>query len=174
MITHTNLAQVTHIPQHARNDQGIAQLVEQARSIQSIPATTVGRNVKDLPQLVEQHNEAVHKLEEVLAKYLKNPNHLPPNRPTCKPAKRDRARYGQSQVDAIEYLTERISTLSDEIRAVRESVDRRNPMSYGFATYSHIEDAHAVAFKARKKGPEGSEIVLAPKPNDILWQNLRE
>jgi hypothetical protein len=48
----------------------------------------------------------------------------------------------------------------------------RNPMSYGFASYTHIEDAHAVAYTTRKKGPGGCDVYLAPKPHDLLWQNL--
>lgn len=48
----------------------------------------------------------------------------------------------------------------------------RNPMNYGFASYTHIEDAHAVAYATRKKGPGGCDVYLAPKPHDLLWQNL--
>ena len=114
----------------------------------------------------------MRKLEKYLAKYLKDPNHIPANRPTCKPAKKDKAHTGEKQVDAIDYLTGRVRELELEIKETRESVDRRNPMPYGFASYTHIEDAHAVAFAARSKGPEGTTIRLAPKPHDIIWKNL--
>jgi hypothetical protein len=87
-------------------------------------------------------------------------------------AKEDRAVYGKQKVDALEYLAGRVARLEANIREVRESVDRRNPMPYGFASYTHIEDAHAVAYAARKKGPSGCSIYLAPKPHDLLWQNL--
>lgn len=75
-------------------------------------------------------------------------------------------------MDAIDYLTDRIARLEVQIKEVRESVDMRNPMSYGFASYSHIEDAHAVAHASRKKGLHGADVYLAPKPHDLLWQNL--
>jgi hypothetical protein len=114
----------------------------------------------------------VRKLEATLAKYLNDPNKLPEKRPQCKAAKDDKAFSGREKVDAIDYLTDRIARLEMEIKEVRESVDKRNPEFYGFASYSHIEDAHAVAYAARKKGPSGSDIYLAPKPHDLLWQNL--
>ena len=132
----------------------------------------VGRNVKDLPELIEQHDEAVRELERYLAKYLGNPNQLPAKRPTCKVKKDDTASHGKGRVDAIDYLTDRIARLEASIKEVRESVDMRNPMSYGFASYARIEDAHAVAYATRNKGPKRCDVYLAPKPHDLLWQNL--
>lgn len=137
-----------------------------------IPRAAIGRNVKDLPKLIEAHDEAVRDLEAHLAAYLRNPNQLPAKRPTCKPAKEDKTSSGKGKVDAIDYLTDRIARLESTIKEVRESVDMRNPMSYGFTSYAHIEDAHAVAYASRKKGPAGCNVYLAPKPNDLLWQNL--
>jgi hypothetical protein len=135
--------QLTHIPASSRTDAGIADLVESAKQTQSVPRTAIGRNVKDLPELIEAHDKAVRLLEGHLAKYLRDPNKLPENRPLCKVAKEDRGTHGTSKVDAIEYLTDRIATLETEIKEVRESIDKRNPMPYGFASYTHIEDAHA-------------------------------
>jgi hypothetical protein len=132
----------------------------------------VGRNVKDLPELIEQHDEAVRELEKYLAKYLQNPNRLPAKRPTCKVKKDDTHAHGKGKVDAIDYLTDRVARLEVSIKEVRESVDMRNPMSYGFASYARIEDAHAVAYATKKKGPKGCDVYLAPKPHDLLWQNL--
>lgn len=147
-------------------------MAEDAKQTQAIPRTAIGRNVKELPKLIQAHDDAVRDLEAVLAKYLRDPDRLPPTRPMCKVAKDDRKEFGKSKVDAIEYLTNRITALETEIKEVRESVDKRNPESYGFASYSHIQDAHAVAYASRKRGPGGSDIYLAPKPHDLLWQNL--
>jgi len=140
--------------------------------MQAVPRTVIGRNVKDLPKLIEAHDESVIQLEGYLAKYLKNPEKLPEKRPTCKPAKDDRTSHSKDKVDAIDYLTDRIARLETEIKKVRESVDSRDPMPYGFASYTHIEDAHAVAYATRKKGPSGCDVYLAPRPHDILWQNI--
>lgn len=147
-------------------------MIEKAKQTSDVPRTAVGRNVKDLPKLIEAHDETVRELEKHLAKYLRNPNQLPATRPVCKVAKDDKSIHGTGKVDAIDYLTDRIARLETSIREVRESVDMRNPMSYGFASYSHIEDAHAVAYATRKKGAGGSDVYLAPKPQDLLWQNL--
>lgn len=120
--------------------------------------------MKDLPKLIEAHDESVRKLEGYLAKYLRNPEKLPEKRPTCRVAKEDKATYGKEH-DAIDYLTDRIARLESDIKIVRESIDKRNPMPFGFASYTHIEDAHAVAYASRKKGPAGCDVYLAPKPH---------
>ncbi|KAF1933928.1 DUF221-domain-containing protein [Didymella exigua CBS 183.55] len=169
---HSRTLLLTHIPNSSRTDAGIAELVESGRQMDDVPRTVVGRNVKDLPELIEKHDETVRELEQHLAKYLSNPNQLPAKRPTCKVKKDDTTAYGKGRVDAIEYLTDRIARLEVSIKEVREGVDMRNPMSYGFASFARIEDAHAVAYATRKKGPRGCDVYLAPKPNDLLWQNL--
>lgn len=148
---HSRTLLLTHIPNASRTDAGLVELVEQAKQTNDIPRTAIGRNVKDLPELIKAHDEAVRELEKHLAKYLRNPNQLPASRPTCKVAKDEVATHGKGKVDAIDYLTDRISRLETTIKEVRESVDMRNPMSYGFASYAHIEDAHAVAHASKKE-----------------------
>ncbi|CAN9312591.1 unnamed protein product [Alternaria alternata] len=169
---HSRTLLLTHVPESSRTDAGLVELVEQAKSIDTIPRTVIGRNVKDLPKLIEAHDDAVRQLEKHLAEYLSNPNKLPAKRPTCKATKDDQAVHGKGKLDAIDYLTDRIARLETTIKEVREGVDMRNPMPYGFASYAHIEDAHAVAYATRKKGPAGCDVYLAPKPHDLLWQNL--
>lgn len=122
--------------------------------------------------MIKAHEETVRKLESVLAKYLKRPDQLPPNRPTMRPYRKDRDEATNGKVDAIEYLTARIQRLEEEVKHVRASVDKRNPMPFGFASWERIEHAHAVAYTARKKHPEGTTIRLAPRPNDLIWENL--
>jgi calcium permeable stress-gated cation channel len=125
--------------------------------------------------LINQHDHLVRKLEKVLAKYLKNPAQLPAAKPTCRPSKKDPS-YGTypkgQKVDAIEYLTQRIKVLEFEIKEVRKGVDKRSSMSYGFASYSDIAEAHNIAYVCRKKKPHGATITLAPRPNDIIWDNM--
>ena len=150
-------------------------MIDEVVPTSSFSRTAIARNVKELPELIEQHNKTVRELEQHLARYLKNPDQLPPKRPECKPSKDDPS-YGSfpkgQKVDAIEYLSGRIKELEIEIKEVRLTVDNRNPLPYGFASYEAIDEAHSIAFAAKKKHPQGTTIVLAPRPNDIIWKNM--
>ena len=171
----TNESKINDIPKAFRSDQGIGTLIDEVVSTSSFSRTAVARNVKELPELIEQHNKTVRELEKHLAKYLKNPDQLPPKRPVCKPHKDDPS-WGSfpkgKTVDAIDYLSGRIKDLEVQIKEVRLTVDNRNPLSYGFASYEDIAEAHSIAFAAKKKHPQGTTIVLAPRPNDIIWKNM--
>lgn len=172
---HARTLMMYDIPKDKATDEGIARVIDSIAPNSSFSRTAVARNVKVLPELISEHEKTVRKLEEVLAKYLKDPKNLPPKRPQCKPSKKDRSydTYPRGQkVDSIDYLTQRIKDLEIEIKEVRASVDKRNTMTYGFASYSDISEAHAIAFAARKKHPMGTTIKLAPRPNDIIWDNM--
>ncbi|KAL1894956.1 hypothetical protein Sste5346_005643 [Sporothrix stenoceras] len=175
MSLHSRTLMLYDIPKKMGSDEGIARIIDEVAPNSSFSRTAIARNVKILPELIKEHEKAVRALEKVLAKYLKDPQNLPPARPQCKPSKKDHSydTYPKGQkVDAIEYLTQRIKDLEVEIKEVRQSVDKRNTMSYGFASYSDISEAHSIAYAARKKRPEGATIRLATRPNDIIWDNL--
>ena len=169
---HSRTLMVTDIPSASRTDEGILRLTDQVEKTTGLPRAAIARNVKELPELIEEHEKVVRELENVLAKYLKNPDHLPASRPTITPSKKYRTNNGGQKVDAIDYLTDRIGELEIEIKHVREIIDKRNPMPFGFASYERIEDAHTVAYAAKKKHPQGTTIKLAPRPNDLIWKNL--
>jgi len=129
---HSRTLMIIDIPRSLRTDQGIVQITDELRTTPEVPRASIGRNVKDIPNLIEEHQTAVVALEEVLAKYLKNPNKLPSQRPMCKPSKKDPAYPDKdTKVDAINYLTSRIELLENMIRDVRETVDKRDAMPYG-------------------------------------------
>ncbi|KAJ4378163.1 hypothetical protein N0V83_000996 [Neocucurbitaria cava] len=170
---HSRTLMITDINRSFRSDQGIIEVTDSLRTTPDVPRASIGRNVKDIPDLIEAHEEAVIELEKVLAKYLKNPNQLPAERPLCTPSKKDPEFVNKKQkVDAIDYLTARIQRLESQIKEIRETIDKRDAMSYGFASYETIDSAHSVAFAARRKHPKGTTIRLAPKPKDIIWKNL--
>ncbi|KAL2829658.1 hypothetical protein BDW59DRAFT_141755 [Aspergillus cavernicola] len=169
---HARSLMITDIPSDLRNDEAVMRLTDEMNPTAAIPRSSVGRNVKDLPKLIKEHDELVRNLESVLAKYLRNPDRLPPNRPTIRPPRELRAEHGSGKVDAIDYLTDRISRLEEQIRHGRASIDRRNAMPYGFVSWDKIEHAHAVAYVARNKHPRGTTIRLAPRPHDLIWENL--
>lgn len=172
---HSRTLMLFDLPREASSDEGIARIIDGVVPNASFARTAIARNVKGLPDLIEQHSSAVRKLEEVLAKYLKHPQALPEKRPTCKPSKKDRNRstYPSGQrIDAIDYYTNRIKDLEVEIKAVRAAVDRRSTMPYGFASYSDISEAHSIAYSCRKQKPNGATITLAPQPSNIIWKNM--
>lgn len=169
---HARTLLLTDIPSAMRSDEGIVKIAEDVKATGDTPRAAVARNVKDLPDLMEEHEETVRRLEKHLARYLKNPNQLPAKRPTCKVNKNDKGYTKGQQVDAIEYLTGRIKQLETEIKEVRLSVDKRNAQSYGFASYESIAEAHSTAYVARKGGPQGTIIRLATRPHDLIWKNL--
>ena len=169
---HSRTLMMIDLPPAARSDEGIMEIADGVEQTSGVPRAAIGRNVKELPDLIDEHEDAVRELESVLSKYLKNPEKLPASRPTIRPSKKYRKSNGGDKVDAIDYLTDRIRELETEIEFVREGVDKRNPMPYGFASYEKIEEAHTVAYAARNKHPQGATIILAPKPNDLIWPNL--
>ena len=170
---HARTLMITDISKDFRSNNGLVEIVDSLKNTPEVPRTTIGRNVKDIPDLIEAHEEAVMELEAVLSKYLKNPNQLPAERPLCTPSKKDPEFTNKTQkVDAIDYLTARIQRLEVNIKEARETVDNRDPMPFGFASYETLESAHTVAFVGRSKHPKGTTVRLAPKPNDIIWKNL--
>ncbi|KAJ5047292.1 uncharacterized protein L3040_003124 [Drepanopeziza brunnea f. sp. 'multigermtubi'] len=172
---HARTLMINDIPKNFCSDEGIGRLIDQVVPTSSFSRTAIARNVKELPELIEQHGQTVRSLERYLAKYLKDPHNLPPRRPVCGPSKDD-PNWGTyprgHKLDAIEYLTGRINQLETEIKEVRLTVDNRNPLPYGFASYEEITEAHSIAYAAKKKHPQGTTIVLAPRPTDIIWKNM--
>ncbi len=169
---HARTLLVRDIPRALRNSDGIVRITDKSNPTGVSPKVTVGRNVKLLPDLLEEHEESVRKMESVLAKYLKNPDRLPPTRPTMKASGKFQGQKTNGKVDAIDYLTDRIRELEAQIVEIRECVDTRDPEAYGFASWDQISQAHSVAFAARGKKHEGATVELAPRPNDIIWKNV--
>ncbi|KAJ5644960.1 hypothetical protein N7507_010971 [Penicillium longicatenatum] len=169
---HARTLMVTDIPAPDRSDEGILRLTDQTNPTAALPRAAIGRNVRDLPSIIKEHEEAVRELESVLAKYLKRPDNLPAKRPRIRPPRGQRDKHPDGKVDAIDYLTVRIRVLEEQIKHGRTSIDRRDAQPYGFASWANIEHAHAVAWTARKKHPKGTTIRLAPRPSDLIWENL--
>lgn len=172
MSLHARTLMITDIPSIMRTDEGILRLTDEINPGGLLPRAAIGRNVKILPKLIEEHEDTVKKLESVLSKYLKNPDNLPATRPTMRLSRKSRGDRSSDKVDAIDHLTHRIQELEQEIRDVRDRIDKRDAMPYGFASWERIETAHAAAFSARRKQPQGTRVVLAPRPNDLIWENL--
>lgn len=163
---------LTQLPRDGRSDEGIVRIAEQIKHVSDPPRAAIARNAKDLPKMMEEYETDLFILEEILAKYLKDPDNRPRTRPTTKAPKKWASYEKGQQVDAIEYHYGRLKMLATRIRETRESIDSRDAEPYGFASYHSISDAHRVAFAARKKAPKGLEVRLAPQPADLIWRNL--
>ena len=169
---HARTLMITDVPQNMRSDEGLLRITDEVNPSGTLPRATIGRNVKVLPKLIEEYEENVRELESVLAKYLKNPDKLPAKRPTMTAPKKFKNDDTGGKVDAIDYLTERIKSLEQEIKDTRDRIDKRDAMPYGFVSWEQIEHAHSVAYTAQSKHPHGAEIVLAPRPGNLIWDNL--
>ncbi|KAI5800937.1 hypothetical protein FPQ18DRAFT_63753 [Pyronema domesticum] len=172
---HARTLMIWNVPGSYRSDGGLNKIVSMLKLRQSLDSNekyAIGRNVKELPSLMEKHERAVRKLEGVLAKYLKNPDKLPAARPLSKPDKDDPQVDQETKVDAIEYWKHRIEELEKKIAIVRKSIDLKDAMPYGFVSFPTISRAHITAKAAKGKHPKGTSLQLATKPQDIIWDNL--
>ena len=131
----------------------------------------IGRVVGALPDVIEAHEDTVRKLERVLAKYLKDPDHVSAHRPTVHVGKM-MGLFGGEKVDAIDHYTTQINKLESAIENWRDRIAEKKPQSYGFASMAAVPYAHAAARSLQGKKPRGVHIELAPEPRDILWKNL--
>lgn len=164
---------VTEIPKNYMSDQGLATLMGTLKVSRQIQNASVGRDVTALAKLIKKHSETVKKLESVLAKYLKDPQHLPSHRPMCKPFKDDKNREGKAhKVDAIDYLCQRMGMLEKQIEMVRETIDVNKVLPYGFVSYESVYDCHTVAQSTKRKRKGKLNASLAPRPQDIIWDNI--
>lgn len=169
---HARSVLIRHIPSKMRSEEGILRLVEEVNPTGSLPIPIAMRNVKDIPELLEKHEEMVRKLESILAKYLKYPDRLPSRKPLMKAPKRYAGPTTGGKVDAIDYYRRQIEVLEQNIHGIRQQIDQRDVMSFGFASWDHVAQAHVVAHAARRKKPHGAKIRPAPRPNDIIWKNM--
>lgn len=156
---HARTLMVMNVPAKKRTDNALARTAMDLKNAAQFSQAQMGRNVGKLPILIERHDNAVRKLEAILARYLKNPSKLPAHRPMC------RGKNGQT--DAIDYYTNQVQSLEQQIETARDNYDALHTMSYGFVSYPSIPAAHSVA-KSNKR----SDLFLAPRPHDIIWKNI--
>ncbi|KAF8939977.1 hypothetical protein EDD21DRAFT_400195 [Dissophora ornata] len=134
----------------------------------------VGRKVDKLPELMDKHKKMIKALEKVVAKYYADPNRLPSKRPTVSVG-----RFCGTRVDAIDYYSQQIEELSDQIERTRNLVSKSQPTNYGFVSYATIHATHRVAkelssaitLRKRSKMIDPPELFLSPTPKDIIWFN---
>lgn len=162
---------VTEIPKKHMTDEGLKVLMSTLKVSRPIQNASVGRDVTELAKLIKKHHDSVVALEKVLAKYLKDPEHLPAVRPTMKPFKDD-VKSGRFKIDSIDYLCQRIGSLEKQIEVTRDAIDFNKVLPYGFVSYDSVLDCHTVAQATKQKRRGKLNAVLAPRPVDIIWNNI--
>ncbi|KDR75702.1 hypothetical protein GALMADRAFT_68331 [Galerina marginata CBS 339.88] len=160
---------ITNIPPRLQSDAGLYKIFTGMQLPYPVTSVHIGRRVGALPELIEQHNEAVKQLEEVLALYA-NENQIEAQRPTIVVG--GFCGLGGTRKDAIKYYTSKLKHTEAAVQQYRAQLDMHQAENYGFATISSIPFAHAAAVELSGEHPKGLTIKLAPNPKDIFWKNL--
>ncbi|EJD08059.1 DUF221-domain-containing protein [Fomitiporia mediterranea MF3/22] len=160
---------IRNVPRKYQSDEGL-RIVLNAMQM-PYPATSVhiGRNVGRLQGLVDYHNNAVRKLEEILVRYLKD-GKSNAHRPTVR--KGGCFGMGASKYDAIDYYTSKVKRSEAAIEMYREEIGTCTAENYGFASMATVPYAQMTARMLRNKRPKGMTVCLAPHPKDIIWENI--
>ncbi|KAF9189862.1 hypothetical protein BGZ51_009231 [Haplosporangium sp. Z 767] len=162
------------LPSALQNDEKLSKFMSDLGMREKPVQALVGRKVDKLPELMENHKKMVTSLEKVLAKYFADPQNLPEKRPTV--------RMGGicgTKVDAIDYYSQQIEELADQIERARAELSKSQPTNYGFVSYGTIQAAHRVAktlsnslvYHTKAKMLDPPEVFLSPVPKDIIWFN---
>ncbi|KAF9934010.1 hypothetical protein FBU30_003728 [Linnemannia zychae] len=165
------------LPDNLQDDTKLATFMSSLGTRDQPLQAVVGRKVDKLPELMAEHKKMVTALEKVMAKYFADSNKLPEKRPTV--------RLGAipicgTKVDAIDYYSQRIEELTDQIDRTRLEISKSQPTNYGFISYPTIQAAHRVAkefsnpivFRSRSKMLDPPDLFLSPVPKDIIWFNV--
>ncbi|KAJ1679939.1 hypothetical protein EV182_001013 [Spiromyces aspiralis] len=155
---------VTRVPQDLQSDQALGAFMFDRCGSHYPTEVSIARRLGKLPELVQKHEQAVHKLEQVLANWLIGPSALAKPRP--------RIKVKGQMVDAIDYYTQIIEELEYGIRAAREEIVTFRPTGVGFVSFDKPLHAH-IAKQELKKKIRPMRVTLAPSPEDIIWSNAQ-
>ncbi|KAI8097465.1 uncharacterized protein BX664DRAFT_326439 [Halteromyces radiatus] len=190
---HARTLIIFNVPSAMQSDEALASWVKRMNLKYPVEQVCIGRRNNTLAKYVEEHEEAVRKLEIILSQYLEEEDKIDA---ITNNKKRPQIRLGGfmgccggRKVDAIEYYTERIRTLRDDINKIRTNIDANKPTNYGWISFSNVAWAHSTA--KHLASPAASHLLrlperllkgethhqlprveLAPQPKDILWNNL--
>ncbi|KAJ6497705.1 DUF221-domain-containing protein [Mycena sanguinolenta] len=161
---------ITRVPKKLREDAGLMEILGKGLPY-PITSVHMARDVGDLPQLIEYHNQTVRDFEAVLVKYLRGDIHT-----TSRPVVKSGGFCGIGAVrhDAIEYYTNKLKKTEAAVEEYRSKIHTRKPENYGFASLAAVPYAHIVAKKVAGKHPRGATVTLAPNPKDIIWLNMNK
>ncbi|KAG9000852.1 hypothetical protein FRB94_005130 [Tulasnella sp. JGI-2019a] len=160
---------ILRVPKKIASDEGLQRLLQSIHMPYPTTAVHIGRQVGDLPGVIERHNETVRELETILVRFLKG----------GEPAKTRPYEtiggfmgFGGVKKDAIKLYTNRLKNAEQEVETRRNNIDSSKAENYGFASLASVPYAHIAARLLADKHPKGTTISLAPPPQDLIWSNI--
>ncbi|KAJ3074115.1 hypothetical protein HDU98_012053 [Podochytrium sp. JEL0797] len=174
---HNRTLLVTNLGESLRSDSALSNYMSSRSNLAAPTQSIVNRNVPHLTKMVAEHEKLTLQLEKVLSKYLADPANIPAKRPTLDIGS-DPIRGLTGSVDAITFLGDSINALEEKIYFIRAQPDHEHPVnSAGFVSYGNVLDAHEAAQAFTGVSTSKSVVAtlnakLAPKFDDILWENI--
>ncbi|ORZ09882.1 hypothetical protein BCR42DRAFT_116808 [Absidia repens] len=199
--THARTLIIFNVPSSLQSDKALGNWVQSMNLKYPVEQVSIGRRNNTLANYVQEHDDAVRKLEMLLSQHL-NPDDYD-GRNDSKTAteattkKRPQVRLGGflgccggRKVDAIDYYTERVRTLREQINDIRSNFATNKPTNYGWISFANVSWAHSTAkhlsspaashllrlperlLKGEPPHHQHPRVELAPQPKDILWNNL--
>ncbi|OAC98140.1 hypothetical protein MUCCIDRAFT_20417, partial [Mucor lusitanicus CBS 277.49] len=180
---HARSLMVFNVPPSMRSDEALGNWVHSLGLKYPAQQVCIGTQNTDLAKYVEEHEEAVRKLEIILSNHLKDGQVIEGKK---RPLERIGGYFGCCggvKVDAINYYSEKVQELQEKITEARSRISTSKKTNYGWISYDKVSWAHANAkylasssspLKSLPKRIEGTtpSIELAPQPKDIIWSNL--
>lgn len=159
---------LTNITPSMQNEASIQRFLQKFHLPYPVKQIVLGRNVEDLPTLIQQHSKLTVKLEKVLTKYL------PFQKITKRPIHRDS--HGKA-VDTISHCSSKILTLEEKIYAIQCKGDANlKTNSTAFVDFENVSAAHSAYATICIKSTFFNKIKvsLCPDVDDIIWDNIGE
>ncbi|KAG2219661.1 hypothetical protein INT45_011845 [Circinella minor] len=181
---HSRTLLVFNVPTSLQSDEALSSWAQRMKLKYPPQEVRIGRRNNQLAKYVEEHEKAVRNFENILSAHLSEYEGFNPDkRPMIRVDGRFFGCCGGRKVDAIEYYTEQIQTLSKEIHTLRSQMFSNKPTSYGWISFEQPFHAHhaaqALTLSIKESITSGlsqkinqPHILLAPQPRDIIWNNL--
>ncbi|KAG2232117.1 hypothetical protein INT48_006794 [Thamnidium elegans] len=181
---HARTLIIFNVPTVLRSDKALTEWVNSMGLKYPAQQVCIGTQNSDLAKYVEEHEEAVRKLEIILSNHLKDGTVVQGKRPLERIGGSFFGCCGGEKVDAINYYSERVQDLQEKIKVARSQIFSMKKTNYGWISYDKVAWAHANAkhlassssplLSLPKRTGDGIQptIELAPQPKDIIWSNL--
>ncbi|KAL7410391.1 hypothetical protein BDY24DRAFT_443999 [Mrakia frigida] len=160
---------VVHVPDEMQSDASLAAAIDALEPPYKPTMVSIGHEIGNLPDKIEDQQKAVMTLEKALVKYLKG-DKLGSKRPTVRMG--PWWKFWGPKRDAIDFYTEEIRLLEASVEEERQAFSKNRPENYGFLMFQNAAKAQAVHRVIGGEHTTGIKILAAPDPKDIIWRNI--